>query len=700
MNATAQRKQPARGFQLPDVLAPLTALPNWVVWRWVIRKNKKGEEVKTKPLFQSRNPRAFAKSTDPSTWSDYDTARDALEASRADGIGFCLLGTDFAAFDLDDCRDRSTGAIAPWAQALVDRVRSYSEVTVSGTGLRIIGRASGPKVHRKQSVEEGGTLETYRRAERYIVMTGRMLPNTPKELAEIDRHIDEIVLELDGKGTARATKAKDDANVEHNAEGHETETDKGDIDDIIRNGRYELYGGDRSAALWRVINGMLRRGDLPEKIEAAILDDTNKISEHVREHGSNAAAVAKQQVAKAIKKLEFSKGDKGPHATPANIRIALLKLGVRVRKDEFADRMLIDGLDTFGPVLSDAAMDRLWIEIGDRFHFRPGHDLFATVLQDTAERNKFHPVQEYLGSLKWDGKERIDKWLSTYGGATDNEYTQAVGAITLVAAVRRVRSPGCKFDEMLVLESPDQGTDKSSALAILAVQEDWFSDDLPLNMEGKRVIEALQGHWIVEAGELAGMKRADIEHLKAFQSRRVDRARMSYDRLKSVVRRQCVTIGTTNKETYLRDTTGNRRYWPVRVTRFDLKALARDRDQLWAEAAAREAAGESIRLKPELWPLAAAEQDKRLTQDPWFDTLSSALGDRKGKISSELLWEILEVGKANQSQEQSNRLNEAMAKLGWVRPDNRLVNIDHRRVVGFTKGSKPWRAIKKDDLSM
>jgi len=107
---------------------------------------------------------------------------------------------------------------------------------------------------------------------------------------------------------------------------------------------------------------------------------------------------------------------------------------------------------------------------------------------DTARLNAFHPVRDYLDGLTWDGQPRIDKWLATYGGAEDTEYAQAVGALWLVAAVRR--HPGAKFDEMLVLEQPLQGTDKSSMLRILAVNEDWFSDDLPLNLDGKRVIEA------------------------------------------------------------------------------------------------------------------------------------------------------------------------------------------------------------------
>ena len=156
---------------------------------------------------------------------------------------------------------------------------------------------------------------------------------------------------------------------------------------------------------------------------------------------------------------------------------------------------------------------------------------------------------------------------------------------------------------MPVIENPVQGTFKSTALATMAVKEEWYSDDLPLNLEGKRVIESLRGRWIVEAAELSGMRRADIEHLKAFLSRQVDRARLAYGHIVSEVARQSLIVGTTNSTEYLRDQTGNRRFWPVRCKQFDIAALRRDRDQLWAEAAAREASGASIRMEQNLWPM-------------------------------------------------------------------------------------------------
>src|SRR5262249_49921306 len=155
-------------------------------------------------------------------------------------------------------------------------------------------------------------------------------------------------------------------------------------------------------------------------------------------------------------------------------------------------------------------------------------DLLRTVVSDVARLNGFHPVRDYLDGLRWDGVKRIDRWLVDYGGAEDTEYSHAVSALMLVAAVRRVRRPGCKFDEIGVSESEAQGTDKPPRSAPLAVGDDGSSDAPPLNISGKQVVESLRGRWIVEAAELSGMRRTDVEHLKAFLSRQIDRARMAY----------------------------------------------------------------------------------------------------------------------------------------------------------------------------
>jgi hypothetical protein len=263
--------------------------------------------------------------------------------------------------------------------------------------------------------------------------------------------------------------------------------------------------GERSERVWFVVNEMLRRGYRAAAIMQVLLDRANGISEHVHDQ-SKPQEYGARQVKEAIEKIDFirNKNDEILRKNAANIRIALLKLDVTVRYDQFADRTLIDGLPGFGPALDDAAVNRLWLLLMERLRFSADYTMLRIVLNDTARLNGFHPVRDYLNGLRWDGKPRLDNWLTVYAGAEKTEYTRAVGALVLIAAVRRVRQPGCKFDEMLVLEQPAQGTDKSSALGVLAGNEEWFTDDLPLNVEGKRVIETLRGRWIVEASELSG----------------------------------------------------------------------------------------------------------------------------------------------------------------------------------------------------
>jgi predicted P-loop ATPase len=186
--------------------------------------------------------------------------------------------------------------------------------------------------------------------------------------------------------------------------------------------------------------------------------------------------------------------------------------------------------------------------------------------------------------------------------------------LILIAAVRRVRDPGCRFDEMPVLEGT-QGSGKSRALQVLAVEDAWFTNDLRLGPDTRQCMASTAGKWIVQVGELKAMSLTDLATLKAFLSRQFDEGRMAYEHKSTRVARQFVVVGTTNvTDDYLRETTSNRRFLPVRIQRFDLERLRADRDQLWAEAAEAEALGESIRLDPRLYE-AAAEQEGRLAGD-------------------------------------------------------------------------------------
>src|SRR5262249_31020602 len=181
---------------LPSAIAPLTKLPYWVLWRW--ERPKKDSDKWTKVPYQPSG--AKAKNNDPATWSPY--AAVIAAADRFDGIGFVLF--EHGAFDLDKVRDLSTGNIAPWAQKLIDDSQSYAEITVSGTGLRIIGTAKGDEVHRKHQIIDGMSLETYRRTRRYITISGNQLPGTPSLLADIDQIIDDTVAQLDKKNKGKS----------------------------------------------------------------------------------------------------------------------------------------------------------------------------------------------------------------------------------------------------------------------------------------------------------------------------------------------------------------------------------------------------------------------------------------------------------------------------------------------------------------
>ncbi len=237
-------------------------------------------------------------------------------------------------------------------------------------------------------------------------------------------------------------------------------------------------------------------------------------------------------------------------------------------------------------------------------------------------KNSFHPVRDYLRSQYWDGVERVERLFIDYLGAEDNPYVRAVTRKALIACVARIEEPGVKFDQVVTLVGK-QGTGKSTILKKLG--GDWFSDNFSFHMlsggNGKQAQEQIQGVWIIEIGEMAGMRKVEVEAAKSFLSAQQDEYRPSYGREKVVRKRQMVPFGTSNDPGFLKSAGGNRRFWPVDVwVTSPVKDIwedltAKEIGQIWAEAMEYYQEGEVLHLSKELEEMAYAEQARHEETD-------------------------------------------------------------------------------------
>lgn len=263
---------------------------------------------------------------------------------------------------------------------------------------------------------------------------------------------------------------------------------------------------------------------------------------------------------------------------------------------------------------TDDAQLRLYLE---RKYGLTGKDRIFDGVNVVAQDHAFHPVRQYLDDCVWDGVPRADTLLVDYLGAEDSPYTRAVTRKTLVAAVARIYRPGQKFDYMLTIQGR-QGLGKSALIAKLGGE--WYSDTFT-TMQGKEAYEQVLGVWLVEVGELAGMRKAEAETIKLFISKTSDRFRPAYGRRIQEFPRQCVFIGTTNETQFLRDTTGNRRFWVVATPNEPKRDLWEELTPetvrlIWGEAVARYKAGEPLYLPQDLEAVAREIQETYEEENP------------------------------------------------------------------------------------
>lgn len=385
---------------------------------------------------------------------------------------------------------------------------------------------------------------------------------------------------------------------------------------------------------------------------------------------------------------EKSAGGVNKRASIINATLSLKIFSVVCRFDVFHRRATVQHPDLaiFGEKFCDAHTRALRVRMISEHDHDPGFDTCWQAIKTQCERNQYDPIKEYLETLRWDGSPRIDNWLRAYLGADNTPLNRAFGRKTLLAAVRRVHQPGAKFDFMLVLEG-SQGTGKSSAARILA-GDDNFSDQKLLHLDTKAQAEQIAGKWIYEISELAGLHGRAVEDVKQFIARQSDEARPAYGREVEESLRRCIFIGTTNNNKYLHDETGNRRFWPVRTGVIDLDALARDRDQLWAEAQHYASKGESLGLDPSLWSDAGRIQEERRQEDPWEEVLRGVVGREvehaPGEFritSTELFFAHLKMTADKLTTGQSKRLSTVMHTLGWTGP--RTLRIEGDPVRGY-----------------
>ena len=646
-------------------LTSLAEHVRWVTWRNELRNGRP-----TKVPYSPRNDRK-AKSDDPTTWgtrAEAEAAVPRLVNGTGGGIGLQLgvIGDGLAigGIDLDACR-AADGTLEPWAAQVVSRIGSYTEISPSGTGSKlffifsaaelaslraIMGKRPGEGSGRKWARGKGDhvpSIELYLDG-RYFALTDQPLPGSPNELRTVTPEVLTWLIREAGPafvGKSPATRASRSADLSRSAvafgKGVSLRSAGLTYDEMV-----DALRADPETADWCSEKGDANGG------------------RELRRIWDKAADYA------WLAHCQYNKD--------GDLRSNLVNALVALREAPALHEMLAHDDMLRAPILMKSLTE-------EAFTSRPVRDEDVTVVQEWLQRagltsvskdtvhqavdarareRAFHPVRDYLIAQRWDGKPRIATWLRDYVGAKQDTYTEGIGTMFLIAMVARVIKPGCKADYMLVLEGP-QGTRKSATCAILGGH--WFSDSLPdLRGGGKDVAQHLNGKWLIEIAELSALDRSEAAALKAFVTRAVERYRPSYGRKEVMEPRQCVFIGTTNKTAYLRDETGGRRFWPVKCGTIDTAALARDRDQLFAEAMVLyqqrtrwwpDAEFEAQRIKP--------EQDARYEADAWEEDIGKFLVGKERTTMSQVARDGLHILTPRLGTSDQRRISAALEQLGW-----------------------------------
>jgi Virulence-associated protein E len=369
-----------------------------------------------------------------------------------------------------------------------------------------------------------------------------------------------------------------------------------------------------------------------------------------------------------------------PRPTLANAIAAFKHLGLHLREDTFHDRRFMvatrDDAKGLEGAVTDAALVRIRGRICEKFRFDPGKEHLIDAALTLADDDRFDPVCEMLAQAEkdWDRVPRLERMAADVLNCEDTPLANAMVRIWMTGAVARARKPGIKFDYIPVFESPE-GWGKSTALRVLAGDEN-FTDAHILGLDAREIIERATFRWIIEIADLAGMRKAEVETVKAFCTQLEDVARGAWGRFTRVVPRHWVMAGTTNAEMYLQSQTGNRRFWPIKVLGpIDIGGLASLRMQLWGEAAHWQSRGAQLFLPPDLEAKAVEAQGARRYVHQWEEALAEAFAPgssslayvKDGFITAQTVFsQILQIPAWRENPQNSVTLLNIMKNLGWI----------------------------------
>ncbi len=328
-----------------------------------------------------------------------------------------------------------------------------------------------------------------------------------------------------------------------------------------------------------------------------------------------------------------------------------------------------------GKKMDDNDIIELQYYLANIYDYEPNRQKIGDAFYMVASRHSYHPIKRYIESTEWDGKSRLTHWLSLSAGCEDNAYTRLVAERFLIGAVSRVYNPGCKFDHMMILEGA-QGIGKSTLVEVLAGE--WYLDT-NFDHRDKDLVDAIRTAFIIEVSELGGMNKKDIDWLKAFLSKKVDRVRLPYAQHSKDFHRKCVFIGTYNPSgynQYLRDDTGNRRFWVIECGDINIGWMRDNRDQLWAEALHLYKEGNTKLYidEPEALSILSSIHGDREMSSPTYYHLQDWLNLKEVVTMNEIIEEGMGIAiKGRSPRDLLSAQTTAginMKKLGWLKGKN------------------------------